>query len=143
MSKNWKNYDVAHYWSNNGLKGTVVSLNREKLQLQSHVYWSRRASDKSPCNELVITELTIIVTSKGEVPPHSFLKIDKNLNNSMIGSAVYLCFKKSLNRLVGWLIDWLFEYLIDYLFRPEHISMHPVLLDRFPLSNNPSFPLEV
>ena len=74
-----------------------------------NVYLSRRASDKSPCNELVITELTIIVTSKGEVPPHSFLRIDKNLNNSMIGSAVYLCFKKSLNRLVGWLVGWLVE----------------------------------
>ena len=69
------------------------------------MFLSRRAKDKSPCNELVITELMVIVSSKGEVPPHSFLKIDKNLNNRMIGSAVYLCFKKSLNRLV-WLDDW-------------------------------------
>ena len=65
----------------------------------------RRAQDLSPCNELVITELGVIITSKGEEPPHSFLKIDKNLNKSMLGSAVYLCFKKSMNRWIYQLIS--------------------------------------
>jgi len=83
----------------------------------------RRANDLSPCNELVITELAVIVSNKGEEPPHTFIKIDKNLNNSMLGSTVYLCYKRSLNR-------------------PDHISLNPVMLERFPQENNPSFPLE-
>uniref|UniRef100_A0A8C6SHH1 MABP domain-containing protein n=1 Tax=Neogobius melanostomus TaxID=47308 RepID=A0A8C6SHH1_9GOBI len=29
-------------------------------------------------------------------PPHTFCKVDKNLNSSMWGSSVYLCYKKSL-----------------------------------------------
>ena len=40
----------------------------------------RRATDVSPCNELVVMDICVIVTSKGEQPPHSFMKIDKNLN---------------------------------------------------------------
>jgi len=83
----------------------------------------RRANDLSPCNELVITELAVIVGSKGEEPPHTFIKIDKNLNKGMLGSAVYLCYKRSLNR-------------------PDHISLNPVVLHRYPQHNNPSFPLE-
>ena len=40
----------------------------------------RRATDMSPCNELVVMDVCVIVASKGEEPPHSFKKIDKTLN---------------------------------------------------------------
>ena len=33
---------------------------------------------------------------QGETPPHSFNKINKNLNRSMLGSNIYLCYKKSV-----------------------------------------------
>lgn len=40
----------------------------------------RRSNELSPCNELVVTDICVIITSKGESPPHSFKIIDKTLN---------------------------------------------------------------
>ncbi|XP_037689578.1 C-myc promoter-binding protein isoform X6 [Choloepus didactylus] len=56
----------------------------------------RRASENITQNTLAVTDICIIIPSKGENPPHTFCKVDKNLNNSMWGSAVYLCYKKSV-----------------------------------------------
>ncbi|XP_036910060.1 C-myc promoter-binding protein isoform X7 [Sturnira hondurensis] len=56
----------------------------------------RRASENMTQNTLAVTDICIIIPSKGEGPPHTFCKVDKNLNNSMWGSAVYLCYKKSV-----------------------------------------------
>ncbi|XP_071464506.1 C-myc promoter-binding protein isoform X5 [Marmota flaviventris] len=56
----------------------------------------RRASENVTQNTLAVTDICIIIPSKGESPPHTFCKVDKNLNNSMWGSAVYLCYKKSV-----------------------------------------------
>ncbi|KAM9312751.1 C-myc promoter-binding protein [Gastrophryne carolinensis] len=56
----------------------------------------RRASETMSQNSLAVTDICIIVPSKGETPPHTFCKVDKNLNSSMWGSAVYLCYKKSV-----------------------------------------------
>uniref|UniRef100_G1SU64 DENN domain containing 4A n=1 Tax=Oryctolagus cuniculus TaxID=9986 RepID=G1SU64_RABIT len=56
----------------------------------------RRASENMPQNALAVTDICIIIPSKGESPPHTFCRVDKNLNNSMWGSAVYLCYKKSV-----------------------------------------------
>ncbi|XP_055982708.1 C-myc promoter-binding protein isoform X2 [Sorex fumeus] len=56
----------------------------------------RRASENMTQNTLAVTDICIIIPSKGESPPHTFCKVDKNLSNSMWGSAVYLCYKKSV-----------------------------------------------
>ncbi|XP_078386279.1 C-myc promoter-binding protein isoform X1 [Cetorhinus maximus] len=56
----------------------------------------RRAPENIAQNSLAVTDICIIVPSKGESPPHTFCQVDKNLNSSMWGSAVYLCYKKSL-----------------------------------------------
>ncbi|XP_043530549.1 C-myc promoter-binding protein isoform X8 [Chiloscyllium plagiosum] len=56
----------------------------------------RRASENMAQNSLAVTDICIIIPSKGETPPHTFCRVDKNLNSSMWGSAVYLCYKKSL-----------------------------------------------
>ncbi|NP_001156389.1 C-myc promoter-binding protein isoform X1 [Mus musculus] len=56
----------------------------------------RRASENTTQNTLAVTDICIIIPSKGESPPHTFCKVDKNLSNSMWGSAVYLCYKKSV-----------------------------------------------
>ena len=56
----------------------------------------KRATEVSPCNELVVTDICVIVSSKGEVPPHSFKIIDKTLNKGMMGSDV---FNTGANRL--------------------------------------------
>lgn len=44
----------------------------------------RRASENTTQNTLAVTDICIIVPSKGESPPHTFCKVDKNLNNSMV-----------------------------------------------------------
>lgn len=56
----------------------------------------RRASENMTQNTLAVTDICIIIPSKGESPPHTFCKVDKNLSNNMWGSAVYLCYKKSV-----------------------------------------------
>ncbi|XP_062247438.1 C-myc promoter-binding protein-like isoform X2 [Platichthys flesus] len=56
----------------------------------------RRAPESQPHAALAVTDICIIVPSKGESPPHTFCKVEKNLNSSMWGSSVYLCYKKSV-----------------------------------------------
>ncbi|XP_076828543.1 DENN domain-containing protein 4C [Brachyhypopomus gauderio] len=57
----------------------------------------RRALAVQPKNSLAVTDICVIVTNKGEIPPHTFLKVDKNLNCGMWGSSVFLCYKKSVS----------------------------------------------
>ncbi|XP_038623575.1 C-myc promoter-binding protein isoform X3 [Tachyglossus aculeatus] len=82
----------------------------------------RRASENVTQNTLAVTDLCIIVPSKGERPPHTFCKVDKNLNNSMWGSAVYLCYKKSVAKT-------------------NTISYKAGLICRYPEEDYESFPL--
>ncbi|KAJ8417230.1 hypothetical protein AAFF_G00284570 [Aldrovandia affinis] len=56
----------------------------------------RRAPDTLPHASLAVTDICIIIPGKGETPPHTFCRVDKNLNSSMWGSSVYLCYKKSV-----------------------------------------------
>ena len=35
----------------------------------------RRAAHTNPCNEFVVMDIAVIIASKGEVPPHTFLKV--------------------------------------------------------------------
>ncbi|XP_075996896.1 C-myc promoter-binding protein [Genypterus blacodes] len=56
----------------------------------------RRAPQNQPHTSLAVTDVCVIVPGKGETPPHTFCKVDRNLNSSMWGSSVYLCYKKSL-----------------------------------------------
>ncbi|XP_021263570.1 C-myc promoter-binding protein [Numida meleagris] len=82
----------------------------------------RRASDNMTQNTLAVTDICIIIPSKGETPPHTFCKVDKNLNNSMWGSAVYLCYKKSVAKT-------------------NTISYKAGLICRYPEEDYESFPL--
>ncbi|KAJ8248724.1 hypothetical protein GJAV_G00227060 [Gymnothorax javanicus] len=56
----------------------------------------RRAPDSLPHTSLAVTDICIIIPGKGETPPHTFCKVDKNLNSSMWGTSIYLCYKKSV-----------------------------------------------
>lgn len=71
----------------------------------------RRAPRDAPCNTLVVTDICIVLSSKGEMPPHAFCLISKNLNKGLMGSDVYLCYKKSMNR------PTLLSYKPEVLFR--------------------------
>uniref|UniRef100_A0A8C7WX49 MABP domain-containing protein n=1 Tax=Oryzias sinensis TaxID=183150 RepID=A0A8C7WX49_9TELE len=44
----------------------------------------RRAPDGQPHAALAVTDICIIIPSKGETPPHTFCKVEKNLNSSMV-----------------------------------------------------------
>ncbi|XP_053611324.1 DENN domain-containing protein Crag isoform X2 [Plodia interpunctella] len=72
----------------------------------------RRAQPSAPCNALVVVDICVIVANKGECPPHAFCMIAKNLNKGLMGSDVYLCYKKSMNRppLIPYKPEVLFRY---------------------------------
>ncbi|XP_074094810.1 DENN domain-containing protein Crag isoform X2 [Cotesia typhae] len=77
----------------------------------------RRASKKMPCNSLVVTDICVILTNKGETAPQAFCTINKNLNKGMLGSDVFLCYKKSMNRanLISFKPSILYKYpMTDY-----------------------------
>ncbi|XP_012273297.1 DENN domain-containing protein 4C isoform X2 [Orussus abietinus] len=80
----------------------------------------RRANPKMPCNSLVVTDICVILTNKGETPPHAFCVIGKNLNKGMLGSDVFLCYKKSMNRA-------------------NLISFKPAILYKYPNTDYDSF----
>lgn len=82
----------------------------------------RRASDTAGSNLFAVTDICIILTNKGEAPPHTFYKINKNLNKGMLGSDVFMCYKKSLAT-------------------SSRIAYKPAMLDRFPAYDHPEYPL--
>ncbi|BFY98657.1 hypothetical protein BsWGS_01697 [Bradybaena similaris] len=56
----------------------------------------RRAEKSASSDTLVVVDICIIIGSRGEEPPLTFLKILKNLNKGMLGSDVFLCYKKAM-----------------------------------------------
>uniref|UniRef100_A0A3P9KW60 DENN/MADD domain containing 4C n=1 Tax=Oryzias latipes TaxID=8090 RepID=A0A3P9KW60_ORYLA len=82
----------------------------------------RRASPVQPQNSLAVTDICIIISNKGETAPHTFCKVDKNLNCGMWGSSVYLCYKKSVSA-------------------SNSISYKAGLIFRYPEEDYESFPL--
>uniref|UniRef100_A0A1A7WWE3 DENN/MADD domain containing 4A n=1 Tax=Iconisemion striatum TaxID=60296 RepID=A0A1A7WWE3_9TELE len=82
----------------------------------------RRAPKSQPHTSLAVTDVCVIIPAKGETPPHTFCKVDKNLNSSMWGSSVYLCYKKSLAKA-------------------NAIAYKAGLLCRYPEEDYESFPL--
>lgn len=85
----------------------------------------RRAKTNTPYNQLVVVDLCVILNNKSEHPPHAFYSIKKNLNKSiygMIGSEVFLCYKKTL-------------------LSPKSLSFTPHIISRFPLQDYANFPL--
>ncbi|XP_056660441.1 DENN domain-containing protein 4C isoform X2 [Monodelphis domestica] len=76
--------------------GRCANVNNSSTTSQRIFITYRRAPPVRPQNSLAVTDICVIVTSKGETPPHTFCKVDKNLNCGMWGSSVYLCYKKSV-----------------------------------------------
>ncbi|XP_009070031.1 PREDICTED: DENN domain-containing protein 4C [Acanthisitta chloris] len=76
--------------------GRCANVNNSSASSQRIFITYRRAPAVRPQNSLAVTDICVIVTSKGETPPHTFCKVDKNLNCGMWGSSVYLCYKKSV-----------------------------------------------
>ncbi|OQR66250.1 C-myc promoter-binding protein-like [Tropilaelaps mercedesae] len=100
--------------------GRVANVNNSSSTKTFLTY--RRAPETLACNSLVVKDIVVILANKGEMPPHAFCKIDYNLNKSVIGSDVYLCYKKSIHR-------------------PPLILYQPETLFRFPAADKRQFPL--
>ncbi|KPJ13518.1 C-myc promoter-binding protein [Papilio machaon] len=111
----------------------------------------RRAHHTAPCNALVVVDVCVVVTSRGEMPPHAFCMINKNLNKGLIGSDVFLCYKKSMNRppLIAYKPEVLFsDVFLCYkksMNRPPLIAYKPEVLFRYPMVDRRSlvFPTSV
>uniref|UniRef100_A0A3Q3IPY5 DENN/MADD domain containing 4B n=1 Tax=Monopterus albus TaxID=43700 RepID=A0A3Q3IPY5_MONAL len=56
----------------------------------------RRALDSQALNTLGITDIALLLPSKGEVAPHTFCRVDKNLNTGMWGPALHVCYKRAV-----------------------------------------------
>uniref|UniRef100_A0A3Q3CMW5 DENN/MADD domain containing 4B n=1 Tax=Haplochromis burtoni TaxID=8153 RepID=A0A3Q3CMW5_HAPBU len=82
----------------------------------------RRAPDSQGLHMLGVTDIALLLPSKGEVAPHTFCRVDKNLNTGMWGPALHVCYKRAVataNALV---------------FEADLISRYPEEdLDSFPL----------
>uniref|UniRef100_A0A3B3QN14 DENN/MADD domain containing 4C n=1 Tax=Paramormyrops kingsleyae TaxID=1676925 RepID=A0A3B3QN14_9TELE len=77
--------------------GRCANVNNSSATSQRIFITFRRAAPDRPQNSLTVTEVCIIMASKGETPPHTFCKVDRNLNCGMWGSNVFLCYKKSVS----------------------------------------------
>ncbi|KAM6960171.1 DENN domain-containing protein 4C isoform 3-T3 [Tautogolabrus adspersus] len=102
--------------------GRCANVNNSSATSQRIFITFRRAPPVQPQNSLAVTDICVIVTSKGEIPPHTFCKVDKNLNCGMWGSSVFLCYKKSVSA-------------------SNSISYKAGLIFRYPEEDYESFPL--
>ncbi|XP_061211262.1 DENN domain-containing protein 4C isoform X2 [Neopsephotus bourkii] len=102
--------------------GRCANVNNSLASSQRIFITYRRAPPVRPQNSLAVTDICVIVTSKGETPPHTFCKVDKNLNCGMWGSSVYLCYKKSVPA-------------------SNSLAYKAGLIFRYPQENYESFPL--
>nr|XP_009940727.1 PREDICTED: DENN domain-containing protein 4C [Opisthocomus hoazin] len=102
--------------------GRCANVNNSSASSQRIFITYRRASPIRPQNSLAVTDICVIVTSKGETPPHTFCKVDKNLNCGMWGSSVYICYKKSVPS-------------------SNSLAYKAGLIFRYPQENYESFPL--
>ncbi|XP_035283449.1 DENN domain-containing protein 4C [Anguilla anguilla] len=102
--------------------GRCANVNNSSATSQRIFITLRRAPPVQPQNSLAVTDICVIVTSKGETPPHTFCKVDKNLNCGMWGSSVFLCYKKSVSA-------------------SNSIAYKAGLIFRYPEDNYESFPL--
>ncbi|XP_005468157.1 DENN domain-containing protein 4C isoform X2 [Oreochromis niloticus] len=92
--------------------GRCANVNNSSATSQRIFITFRRAPPVQPQNSLAVTDICVIVTSKGETPPHTFCKVDKNLNCGMWGSSVFLCYKKSVSasNSIGYKAGLIFRY---------------------------------
>lgn len=66
--------------------GRCANVNNSSASSQRIFITYRRAPPIRPQNSLAVTDICVIVTSKGETPPHTFCKVDKNLNCGMVST---------------------------------------------------------
>nr|XP_045004620.1 DENN domain-containing protein 4C isoform X1 [Jaculus jaculus] len=95
--------------------GRCANVNNSSTTSQRIFITYRRAPPAQSQNSLAVTDICVIIASKGESPPHTFCKVDKNLNSSMWGSNVFLCYKKSVpaSNAIAYKAGLIFRYPED------------------------------
>ncbi|XP_075901883.1 DENN domain-containing protein 4B isoform X4 [Nelusetta ayraudi] len=85
----------------------------------------RRAADWQGVHTLGVTDIGLLLPSKGETAPHTFCRVDKNLNSGMWGPALYLCYKRAVAKANA------------LVYRAGLLSRYPENdLDAFPLPDS-------
>ncbi|XP_063311303.1 DENN domain-containing protein 4C isoform X2 [Pelobates fuscus] len=102
--------------------GRCANVNNSSTTSSRIFITYRRAIKKRTQNSLAVTDICVIITNKGETPPHTFCKVDRNLNCGLWGSNVYLCYKKTVPA-------------------SNSIAYKPGLIFRYPEEDYKSFPL--
>uniref|UniRef100_A0A8C3N5Y1 Uncharacterized protein n=1 Tax=Geospiza parvula TaxID=87175 RepID=A0A8C3N5Y1_GEOPR len=82
----------------------------------------RRAAEPPGHHTLGVTDICLVMPSKGESTPHTFCRVDKNLNTSMWGPALFLCYKIAVAK-------------------DNTLVYEAGLLSRYPEQDSESFPL--
>ncbi|XP_076102516.1 C-myc promoter-binding protein-like isoform X2 [Mytilus galloprovincialis] len=82
----------------------------------------RRAKEEAASDTLSVVDICVILSNKNENPPHAYHCIEKNLNKGMIGSDVFICYKKAVTKA-------------------DLLAYKPAILDRYPIEDYESFPL--
>ncbi|XP_044127571.1 DENN domain-containing protein 4C isoform X1 [Bufo gargarizans] len=92
--------------------GRCANVNNSSASSSRIFITYRRAPPDRTQNSLAVTDICVIITNKGETPPHTFCKVDKNLNGGMWGSSVFLCYKKSVpaSNAIAYKADMIFRY---------------------------------
>uniref|UniRef100_A0A8C7LMW0 DENN domain containing 4B n=1 Tax=Oncorhynchus mykiss TaxID=8022 RepID=A0A8C7LMW0_ONCMY len=88
----------------------------------------RRAPESQALHTLGVTDISLLLPSKGEVAPHTFCRVEKNLNTGIWGPALYLCYKRAIakaNALVyeAGLISRYPEADVESFPLPESVPM--------------------
>ncbi|KAE8588972.1 hypothetical protein XENTR_v10022844 [Xenopus tropicalis] len=82
----------------------------------------KRAPESMGLNSLGVMDICIINPSKGESTPNTFCRVDRNLNTSMFGPALFLCYKKGTAKT-------------------HSLVYEAGVLSRFPSADSETFPL--
>ncbi|CAJ0918822.1 unnamed protein product, partial [Mesorhabditis belari] len=97
------------------IKGKVKSQWLIRLRVPTTPF-GRSANVNNSANGVFLTYRRASPNSapkRGEIPPHTYYKIPKNLNKGIIGSEIYICYKKSLGTA-------------------KRLAYKPAILDYFP-----------
>nr|XP_022330471.1 C-myc promoter-binding protein-like isoform X2 [Crassostrea virginica] len=82
----------------------------------------RRARETAASDTLAVVDVVIILQNKNEIAPHAYHKIEKNLNRGMVGSDVFVCYKKAM-------------------VKADILAYKPGLIQRYPEEDYENFPL--
>lgn len=110
--------------------GRCANVNNSSANSQRIFITFRRAPIVQPQNSLAVTDICVIVTSKGEAPPHTFCKVEKNLNCGMVSSQGnvqgHLC---DLYYCVSFLLilhSFYFSGAPMFSFATRSLFLHPI-----------------